>query len=144
MATAPVRNNTQRLANRYGAGPHYLLDETILGAGAAAPTVPAIGAAVPPCAIEIVSITRTSAGVYTLTFADNYYAIASWSVCIDDVNGATPCAGYLGQFANLGTGTPMTCVLTTYNSAFAATDMALGTPIRLSIAFKKDSSGAAA
>ena len=149
MATLPVKNNTTPASNMYGAGPFFELNETLLGAGAAAPPVPLVTGASPPCAMEIVKVVRNSAGNYTLTFADEYFAIAGWNVNLDDINGATPWIAALGQWSNLGAGgpgtpgQPLTCVLTTYSAGGAATDAALNTPIRITIIFKKESTGAA-
>jgi len=145
------KNNASPLAYWYGAGTFYVLEMTLLGAGTGnAPTIPAVSGTVPPCAIEITKVTNTATGVNTLTFADSYWAVAAWNVSVDDVNAATPVSGYLGQFANLEAAAPttagaaMTCVLSTYTTGSSAVDVALNTPIRITIVFKKNSTGAAA
>jgi len=164
MGTPLVKNTVTPTTNTYGAGPWFQLNITLVGAGAGnAPTVGAVSGINPPGCEELSSntaglnqsstpIVRNSAGNYTLTFADAYYAVISWNVSADDINGSTPIpAPQLGQFKNLGCnptvgtpGTPMQCTLTTYNTSFSNADVANGTPIRLSITFKKDFTGAAA
>ena len=102
---------------------------------------------VPSCIpTAIVTGANTGTGVNTLTFDDCYWAVADWKVTVDDINAATPILGFLGQFSNLGAGVTgagslMTCVLSTYTLANAAVDVALNTPIRFTIVFKKDGTG---
>ena len=153
MPALPVKNFASPAENTYGVGPWYTLNTVLLGAGAGnAPTVPAVSSTTPPGSTEIVSIVRNSAGNYTVTLADTYYAVISWNCSVDDVNGSTPFPGpQIGQFKNtgcnpaLGTpGQPMIFTLTTYNTAFANADLAAGTPIRIQITFKKDFTGASA
>jgi hypothetical protein len=141
----------------YGVGPHWIAHFTMLGQGGGnAPIMVAAPSSNPPSAATVPSgiptgmvvATNTGTGVNTLTFDDAYWAVDDWKVSIDDINGATPTLGYLGQFSNLGAGvtgagTNMTCVLTTYNSSFQALDIALNTPIRITIVFKKSYTGAA-
>lgn len=151
----PVKNHTTVGLQIYGDGPYFWLNGVILtGGGTNNITIPPVNGTVPPCQLEILSGTRTGTGRWTLQFADNYYAIADWDVAIDDVNGATPLNGYLGQFANLGakdntgggpsltgtSGLPMTCVLTVYANN-VANDPAANTPVRISILFKKETTG---
>jgi hypothetical protein len=144
MAALPVRNNTTVIQNYYGEGPYYVLHATLAGNGSGNLKIAAPGATtLPPCQVEILSAVHTATGTWTLTFADSYFAVADWNVSIDDINGATPVSGYLGQFANLNTTTPMTCVLTTY-AAGAAADVAANTPVRINIVFKRESTGATA
>jgi hypothetical protein len=150
-----TKNNTDQLAKWYGEGPHYILAQTMLGGGAAANLsngpINSATASVPPCAVEIVSGVHTATGTYTITLSDVYYAIADCRACVDDVNGSTPVLAFCGQWANLGAANPAsttsavaTFVLTTYNSSLAAVDVALNTPVRFLITFKKDLTGAAA
>lgn len=156
MGNILTKNNTDQLAKWYGEGPHYIVSQTLLGGGAATSlSLPPVQSAVankPPCCVEIVSAAYNAAtGTYLLTFADSNYAVAGWSVSIDDVNGSTPRDGYLGQWANLGadnpaatTLSPTTCILTTYTASGSASDIALNTPVRIMVIFKKDNTGAAA
>ncbi len=150
-----TKNNTDQLAKWYGDGPHYIVSQTMLGGGSSANLtngpINAATAFVPPCGLEIVSAVHTATGTYTLTFSDVNFAVADWHVSIDDVNGSTPVSGYLGQWANLGAANPAsttsavtTCVLTTYTTGSSAVDVALNTPVRIFVVFKKDNTGAAA
>jgi hypothetical protein len=154
MGTPLQKNFAAPAENTYGVGPWFNLYATLVGAGNGnAPTVGSVSGVNPPGNAEIVqaNIVRNSAGNYTITLQDAYYAVINWNTSIDDLNGSTPLVSALGQFKNLGCnptvgtpGTPMSFVLTTYNTSFANADVALGTPIRLSINFKKDPSGASA
>ena len=160
MATPPVKHSMDKLVQFYGLGPHWIAEWTMLGQGSgnapimvAQPSNPPAVATVPSCIpTTMVAITNTGTGVNTLTFDDAYWAVAGWQVSVDDINGATPIDGYLGQFTNLGAGltgagTNLTCVLTTYigngGSIGTAVDVALNTPIRVRINFKKSYTGAA-
>jgi hypothetical protein len=135
-----------------GVGPYYDLCLTLVGAGAGkAPTVSAVTSTVsPPCQNEVLSagITFVSTGVNTVLLSDAYFAVAFWDASVDDV-GNTPLPNpTLGQWTNLGSTTspPVATgfTLSTYNTSFAAADVASGTLIRVFIRFKKDSTGAAA
>ena len=154
--TAPVKHTMDMRPALYGVGPHWTLEFTMLGQGSgnapimvAAPTNPTAAATVPSCVpTTLVTATNTATGVNTLTFDDAYWAVASWQVSVDDINAATPVSGYLGQFTNLGAGVTgagsvLTCVLSTYTTGSSALDVALNTPIRIRITFKKDYTGAA-
>lgn len=147
MAT-PVKHSAKNGAaiHEYGAGDTYILNVTIVGAGAAAPTVAAANDATnPPGSCEIISpMTRSGTGVYGVTLSDAYYAVKSWSVAIDDINGASPVEGYLGQFTGLQTSSPLTFTLSTYTPSGVAADIALNTACRITIWFKKNTTGAAA
>jgi hypothetical protein len=129
-----------------GAGPWQELNFTLLGAGAgAAPTINAANSDTnPPCTAEVSSITYVSTGVNTIVLYGAYFGVASWSAVVDDINGSTPVEARLGQFTNLHSSNALQLTLTTYSSAFAAADVALNTPIRIRIMFKKGKTGAAA
>ena len=155
MATS-VKHSMDPTPKHYGVGPHWILEFTMLGQGSgnapilvAQPSNPPAAATVPACVpTAMVVAANTGTGVNTLTFDDAYWAVASWNVSVDDVNAATPVSGYLGQFTNLGAGltgagSNLTCVLSTYTTGSSAVDVALNTPIRISICFKKSPTGAA-
>lgn len=134
------------VAQFYGAGPFRILSQTIVGAGGTSnPTISAAGATSnPPCASEIVSAAYNSAtGTYLLTFAGNHFAVAFADATVDDINGTSPVNAYLGQWTGLNSNAPLTCILTTYVNN-AASNLANGTPVRIFIVFKDDTTGAAA
>ena len=158
--TAPVKHSMDPTPKHYGVGPHWIMEFTMLGQGAgnapimvAQPSNPPAAATIPSCIpTGIVTATNTGTGVNTLTFDDAYWAVAFCAATVDDINGSTPIDAYLGQWANLGAGltgagSNATCVLTTYvgngGSIGQAVDVALNTPIRIQITFKKGYSGAA-
>ena len=148
--TTPNFSGGIDVATFYGAGPHRILAMTLLGGGSgkalAVPPVSAVAGTVVPCASEIVSCAYTTTGSYVLTFAGNHYAIAYMHASVDDINAATPVGAFLGQATSLGTGTPLTLVLSTYatGGGGSAADVALNTPVRILIHFKDDNTGAAA
>ena len=141
----PVKNNTDAHGQWYGEGPHYILAETLLGAGAAALTVPAVSSATtPPCAIEVVSVSRTSTGIYVVTLADCYYAVAYCAAEVDDGASGNVDAR-ISNWTNLQTSTPATFTIRTYvPGGTTPVDVAAAVAIRIFVVFKKDPTGAAA
>lgn len=142
--TALVRHTTYSTSQTYGAERYYL-EVTIVGKGSSAPVVKATNDATnPPCSAEIASIVRNSAGNYTITLYDAYYAVAYCSGDIDDTS-ALGAYATIGSWGNLQTSTPATFVLMTWNaSGSTPTDIPNNTACRISIAFKKTYTGAAA
>lgn len=145
MATTNPKNGVDINGKDYGAGPHYYLHECLVSAGGAnPPVVPAINDPNnPPCAAEVVSITRTGTGVNVVTLADNYYAVAYAGADVDDSAGDGAYAN-VGNLTNLQTGTPFQFTLRTYTAGGTPTDLAAGRRITLYFCFKKDFTGSAA
>jgi hypothetical protein len=146
MAALPVKHSANATSMTYGAD-EYRLFFTIVAQAAAAPIVAAVNDATnPPCAAEVNTITRTSAGLYVVTLYDCYYAVAYAGAEIDDTlalgNWAT-----IGTWANLQTSTPATFNLNCWENLAGtntAYDPALGTAIRIALVLKKSPSGAKA
>ena len=157
MAT-PVKHSMDKLAQWYGVGPHWICEFTMLGGGsgltyslAAQPSNPPAVATTPACIPTLmVTPAYVSTGVNTLTFDDSMWAVAHMSAVVDDINGTTPVLAFMGQPTNLGAGLNgaggnFVVTITTYtiSTTPAAADVALTTPVRVRITFKKDNSGAA-
>jgi hypothetical protein len=147
MPTA-VRHSTYPTAQTYGADRYYL-EATLVGQGASAPIIqaPSINGApgtAPPGSAEILTITRTSAGLYPITLADSYFAVIYASADLDDTAGIGAYAT-IGSWTNLNTANPAGFTLITWNASGAAkTDAPSNTLIRIAIAFKKNWTGASA
>jgi hypothetical protein len=151
MATS-VKHTTYPTAPSYGSERWYW-EQAILGQGASAPLIltPSktglgnnVGANAQPCASEIASITRTSAGLYVVTLFDAYYAIAYAGADIDDSAGLGAYAT-VGNWTNLNTSTPTQFNLRTWNaSGSTPTDIPLNTVCYIHVAFKKTWTGSAA
>ena len=145
MALQPVKHSTWP-SNNYGTEKIYL-EQCIIGQGAAAPIIQAAsvnGGTAPPGAAEIVSITRTSAGLYVVTFADAYYARIYGDCAIDDTAGIGAYAT-VGNWQNLNTSTPAVCSIHAWNAAGTTpTDIPLNTVAMLVCVFKKSYTGSAA
>jgi hypothetical protein len=154
--TAPVKHSLDPAVKFYGVGPHWVCEFTLLGQGSgnapimvAQPSNPPAAATTPSCVpTAMITVANTGTGVNTLTFDDAYWAIAGMRADVDDINAATPIAAYLGQPTNLGAGltgagTNLVLTLSTYNplASYAAVDVALNTPIRVYINFKKGYTG---
>jgi hypothetical protein len=155
--TAPVKHSMDKLAQWYGLGPHWICEFTMLGGGSgltyslAAPpsTPPAV--ATTPAGIPTLMVTPTyvSTGNNTLTFDDCYWALVGASATVDDINGTTPVLAFMGQPTNLGAGltgagTNFVITITTYtiSTTPGAADVALNTPVRVRLTFKKSPTGA--
>jgi hypothetical protein len=123
------------------------IEQCIIGQGAAAPIVGTIAGTQPPCTTEISILGRTSAGIYTCSMSSVYYARAYAAGDIDDTAG-TGMYMTVGNWANLGClGTPTgltTFTLRSYNAGGTPTDIPLGVSAFLSLAMKKEFSGAVA
>jgi hypothetical protein len=121
-------------------------EQTIVGAGAAPPTIqaPASFAANPPGSALIAGITRTSTGVYVVTLQDAFFAVVGTGFDIDDSAG-TGMYGTVGNWQNLQTSTPAAFTLRTWNASGAApTDLPATVAGRFMFAFKKSYTGAVA
>ena len=155
--TAPVKHSMDKLAEWYGSGPHWICEFTMLGGGAgltytlSAPPSNPPAAATTPAGIPTLMVTPAfvSTGLNTLTFDDAYWAIVNMSAVVDDINGTTPVLAFMGQPTNLGAGvtgagTNLVVTISTYtvSTTPAAADVALNTPVRVRLVFKKNPTGA--
>lgn len=120
-----MANRTLYPSLSYGIGRVYISFE-LLGAGASAPTVSVDAAQV------VASISRSSAGVYVVTFKDAFPKIARKSVELDDTlndGGYATC----GSLVNEGTALPLKMTIYTRAAAGTATELALNRRMSVSL-----------
>ena len=143
--TTSVKHTTTTVTQTYGFE-KFNWSQVIVSAGSAGPPTVQLttDATNPPCAAEIASITRTSAGIYVVTMYDAYYAVAFARAEIDDTAGLGLQAT-IGNWTNLQTATPATFTIYCWAAGGGSNvDPAATTAIRLSVIFKKSFTGAAA
>lgn len=133
MSRTEYQNETLKT---YGAAPEEICFY-LLGAGGAG-AAPTFGGGCP--AGMVGTITRSSAGKYTVPLTIPVFEVTAHNVSIDDVASPDFSSGSIGPFTNEGTASGLSFTLNTVTNG-SATDMGSGRKIRIRLRVKKSNWG---